>query len=119
MVCVVVDSNTVYGDFITNQFISRNPKTVGIYRLSMKSNSDNFCTSAMQEIMWCINAKGFQIIIYEPTLDDRSEFFRFEVVNVINRFKCERDVILANRFDSDIIGDVVDIIYTRYLFRRD
>lgn len=87
MIWVVVDSNTVCENFIANQFISRNPKTVGIYRLTMKSNSDNFCASAMWDIMEYINAEGIQIIIYEQSLEDISDFFRFEVINDIHCFK--------------------------------
>lgn len=119
MIKAVVSSNVVRKDFIANQIISRNPKTVGVYRLTMKSNSDNFRASAIQDIMKSIRAEGIPIIIYEPTLDDGSEFFRSEVVNDIDRFKSESDVILANRFDSDILGDVEDKVYTRDLFRRD
>ena len=119
MIKAVVSSNVVRKDFIANQIISRNPKTVGVYRLTMKSNSDNFRASAIQDVMKSIRAEGIPIIIYEPTLDDGSEFFRSEVVNDIDRFKSESDVILANRFDSDILGDVEDKVYTRDLFRRD
>ena len=72
-----------------------------------------------QKILQHIRAEGIPIIIYEPTLDDGSEFFRSEVVNDIDRFKSESDVIIANRFDSDILGDVVDKVYTRDIFERD
>ena len=119
MIEAVVHSNIVRKDFIADEIISRNPKTVGVYRLTMKSNSDNFRASAIQDVMKRIRAEGIPIIIYEPTLDDGSEFFRSEVVNDIERFKSESDVILANRFDSDILGDVSDKVYTRDIFRRD
>ena len=119
MIKAVVDSNIVRKDFIADQIISRTPKTVGVYRLTMKSNSDNFRASAIQDIMKHIKAEGIPIIIYEPTLEDGSEFFKSEVVNDIARFKSQSDVILANRFDSDILSDVADKVYTRDLFRRD
>ena len=115
----VVDSNSVRKEFIAGEIISRNPKTVGVYHLTMKSNSDNFRASAIQDVMMHIKEEGIPIIIYEPTLDDGSEFLESEVVNDINRFKAESDVILANRFDSDVLGDVEDKVYTRDLFRRD
>ena len=119
MIEAVVNSNSVRKDFIANQIISKNPDTVGVYRLTMKSNSDNFRASAIQGVMKRIKAKGIPVIVYEPTLEDGSEFFRSEVVNDIDRFKKESDVILANRFDQDVLGDVVDKVYTRDLFRRD
>ena len=119
MIRAVVDSNMVRKDFIADQIISRNPKTVGVYRLTMKSNSDNFRASAIQDIIKRIKAEGIPIIIYEPTLENESEFFKSEVVNDIGRFKSESEVILANRFDSNILGDVADKVYTRDLFRRD
>ena len=119
MIEAVVHSNSVRKEFIADQIISRNPKTVGVYRLTMKSNSDNFRASAIQDVMKRIKAEGIPIIIYEPTLEDGSEFFRSEVVNDIELFKTRSDVILANRFDSDVLGDVVDKVYTRDLFRRD
>ncbi len=119
MIEAVVHSNSVRKEFIADQIISKNPKTVGVYRLTMKSNSDNFRASAIQDVMKRIRAEGIPIIIYEPTLEDGSEFYRSEVVNDIGRFKSESDVILANRFDSEILGDVEDKVYTRDLFRRD
>ena len=119
MIEAVVHSNSVRKEFIADQIISKNPKIVGVYRLTMKSNSDNFRASAIQDVMKRIRAEGIQIIIYEPTLEDGSEFYRSEVVNDIERFKSESDVILANRFDSEILGDVENKVYTRDLFRRD
>ena len=119
MIKAVVNSNSIHKEFIANQIISRNPKTVGVYRLTMKTNTDNFRASAIQGVMKHIKANGIPIIIYEPTLDDGSEFLRSEVVNDINTFKSKSDIILANRFDSDILGDVADKVYTRDLFRRD
>ncbi len=119
MIEAVVHSNSVRKEFIADQIISRNPEIVGVYRLTMKSNSDNFRASAIQGVMKRIKAEGIPIIIYEPTLENGSEFFKSEVVNDIDRFKSESDIILANRFDSDILGDVVGKVYTRDLFMRD
>ncbi|WP_284451872.1 nucleotide sugar dehydrogenase [Methylophaga thalassica] len=113
----IVDANTTRKDFIANSIINRNPKVVGIYRLVMKSGSDNFRASAIQGVMKRIKAKGIEVIVYEPVLED-AEFFRSKVVNDLNQFKAQADVILANRVTEDII-DVKDKIYTRDLFGGD
>ena len=119
MIEAVVKSNSVRKDFIAEQIVSRRPSTVGVYRLTMKSNSDNFRASAIQGVMKRIEDKGIPIIIYEPTLEDGSEFYGLRVVNDLERFKAASDVILANRFDEDVLGDVAEKVYTRDLFRRD
>ena len=113
----IVDANTTRKDFIADSIIKRNPKVVGIYRLVMKSGSDNFRVSAIQGVMKRIKAKGIEVIVYEPVLEEE-EFYHSKVVNDLEEFKKQSNVIVANRV-TDELADVMGKVYSRDLFGGD
>lgn len=117
LIAAIVKSNSTRKDFIASQIESENPKCVGVYRLTMKTNSDNFRHSSIQGVMKRIAQKGIPMIIYEPSMKEK-EYFGSQVVNDLDEFKEKADIILANRFHDDLI-DVADKVYTRDLFFRD
>jgi len=117
MIRAIVDANTTRKDFIADSILKRNPEVVGVYRLVMKSGSDNFRASAIQGIMKRIKAKGIEVVIYEPAFEGK-EFFHSKVVKDLNKFKQKADVIVANRL-ADELSDVAAAVYTRDLFGAD
>ena len=117
LISAIVAANRTRKDHIADEILARKPKTVGIYRLTMKSASDNFRSSAIQGVMKRIKAKGIPVVVYEPTLQE-PEFFRSPVCRDLDRFKKECDLIVANRWSQDL-ADVKEKVYTRDLFDRD
>ena len=117
IISAIVKANRTRKDHIADQIIKRNPKKVGIYRLTMKKNSDNFRASSIQGIMKRIKAKGIEVVVYEPVLKE-DKFFNSDVIKDIEKFKKECDIIVSNRLSEELF-DVEEKVYTRDLFNRD
>ncbi len=117
LIHAIVEANRTRKDFIADEIIARNPRVVGVYRLVMKSGSDNFRASAIQGVMKRIKARGIEVIVYEPVLSE-AEFYNSEVIKDLEEFKARADVIVANRFPSSL-QDVAEKVYTRDLFGAD
>ena len=117
LIQAIVNANITRKDFITEEVLSKNPEVVGVYRLTMKAGSDNFRSSAIQDIIKNLRANNIKVIIYEPTIN-KEEFEGFKVVNDINEFKKQASIILANR-QEELLNDVKEKVYTRDLYTRD
>ena len=119
LIQAVVESNSVRMDFIADRIIQRKPEKIGVYRLTMKSRSDNFRSSAVQGVIKRITAQAIPVILYEPMLEDGSTYLDCAVVNDLDAFKKESSIILANRLDAGNLSDVEEKVYSRDLFGRD
>jgi UDPglucose 6-dehydrogenase len=117
LIGAIVDANSTRKDFIAEQIMARKPQIVGVYRLAMKANSDNFRHSSIQGVMKRIKSKGIEVVVYEPTMQEE-RFFNSRVIHDINEFKSISDVIIANRYNKEV-ADVLDKVYTRDLYFRD
>jgi UDPglucose 6-dehydrogenase len=117
LISAIVDANSTRKDFVADSIIAKGPKVVGIYRLIMKAGSDNFRASSIQGIMKRIKAKGIEVVVFEPVLEE-NEFFHSKVIKNLADFKVMSDVIVSNRM-VDELADVVDKVYSRDLFGSD